>query len=683
MMACLRAALAATTVAAGVLIGAAPPAQAVIVRLPDGQAKSYQPLRTGPKPFDATFQNLDYNGGPVMASNTNYTVYWAPSGAPAYPSDYRAGVDQYLGDLAHDSGGTANVDSVATQYNDSSGHFANYASVFAGRLVDTDPYPGSGCTGATVCLTDAEIQTELSNYLTAHGLPRDRAHEYFLLTPPGVESCFDAGGSQGCSAGSSVNPTYCAYHGNSFVGGGEFIYSNDPYVTGNFACDDGNHPNGTGDGALEGGLSHEHVESITDPEPNNAWTDFGGFTPGEIGDKCAGTLGTPLGTTAGGASYNQVVNGHFYWYQTEWSNQGAGCLQSLTFAGVRPTATFIGTAAGGTAVKLDATGSTATGGVKQYNWQFNDGPDPTKTVFETTTPTVTHTFPANGSYTVGLTVYAADGTSIGAGRTITVGPSDEPPTAAYTPSSFRPASGQTVSFNASASSDPDGTIASYVWKWGDGTPDGSGKAPTHVFTVEGVHSVGLYLTDSAGQTAAVGHGITVGDELPAAAYSPSTYTPHAGQTVTFHATASDVDGSITGYVWKWGDGTPDGSGATATHVFTVEGVHSVGLYVTDSAGQTAAVGHGITVGDELPTVAYTPSTFKPAVGQTVTFTSSASDPDGSISSYVWKWGDGTPDGSGPTATHAFATAGLRSVGLYVTDSAGRANAVGHGITVGG
>jgi PKD repeat protein len=222
-----------------------------------------------------------------------------------------------------------------------------------------------------------------------------------------------------------------------------------------------------------------------------------------------------------------------------------------------------------------------------------------------------------------------------------------------------------------------------VWKWGDGTPDGSGATATHVFIVEGLHSVGLYVTDSDGQTAAVGHGITVGDELPAVSYSPSTYTPHAGQTVTFTGSASDPDGSITSYVWKWGDGTPDGSGATATHVFTVEGLHSVGLYVTDSGGQTAAVGHGITVGDELPAVAYTPSTYTPTVGQTVTFTATASDPDGSITSYVWKWGDGTPDGSGATATHSFATPGLRSVGVYVTDSAGQTNAAGHGITVTG
>ncbi len=679
-------ALAAVLAVAG-LCASAPAAEAILVALPNGQAKSFQPLRTAAppaaRPFDAFFSNLDYSGGPVMPSNANYTVYWAPSGAPTYPSDYKAGVDQYLTDLAHDSGGTTNVDSVATQYNDSAGHFASYASTFAGRINDTDPYPTSGCRGAAICLTDAQIQTELGNYINAHGLPRDLSHEYFLLLPPGVVTCFNASGSFGCSVGSSINVVYCAYHGSSTAAGAEFIYSMDGYVTGNFGCDDGNHPNGTtSDGALQGGLSHEHVESITDPEPNNAWTDWGTPQGYEIGDKCGSNVGVIAGQAPNGADYNQVINGHLYWYQTEFSNQGSTCLQSLAFRGARPTATFAGTPTTGRTVSFDATGSSAPGGVSHYNWQFNDGPDMSQTLIETTTPTVTHTFPADGPYTVALTVYAADGTSIGAARRITVGTVDETPTAAYTPSTYAPAVGQTVSFNGTASSDPDGTITGYRWVWGDGTPDGSGPAPTHVFTTQGVRSVGLYATDSSGQTAAVGHGITVGDEPPAAAYTPSSYRPPAGQTVSFNASASsDPDGSIVSYRWVWGDGTPDGSGVSAAHVFTAEGIHSVGLYVTDTDGKTNAVGHGITVGDELPSVAYTPSTYKPVVGQTVTFTGTASDPDGSIASYRWVWGDGTPDASGPTATHAFATAGARSVGLYVTDSAGRTNAVGHGITV--
>jgi hypothetical protein len=100
------------------------------------------------------------------------------------------------------------------------------------------------------------------------------------------------------------------------------FYAEDSFVTGNPVCDDGNHPNGPADGALEGGLSHEHNESITNPIPNDAWTNGAGANQGsEIGDQCDGIMGPPLGTAPDGALYNQVISGHLYWHQEEWSNQ--------------------------------------------------------------------------------------------------------------------------------------------------------------------------------------------------------------------------------------------------------------------------------------------------------------------------------------------------------------------------
>ena len=487
------------------------PASAVIVHLPSGKVLSYQPLRgkvaplRAAKPFDAFFTNLDYSGGPVMPSNTNYTVYWQPSGAPAYPSGYQTGVNRYLEDLAHDSGGTANVDSVSAQYNDSAGEFANYESHFGGALIDTDPYPTSGCKRATVCLTDAQIQTELTSFVKAKGLPTDLTHEYFLLTPPGVESCFDAAGFE-CSAGVVGFPegVYCAYHGNIPVaGGGQLIYSNDPYVTGIEGCDDGNHPNKSpSDGALEGGLTHEHNESITDPEPNNAWTDWGPEETGEIGDKCGGKTGEPLGETEG-ASYNQVINGHFYWYQEEWSNQTHQCLQRLSFSGERPTATFIVVSETTTKLRFDATGSTAPGGVKHYVWQFNEGGFQGSTV-ETTTPTIIRTL-STGTQTVALTAMAADGTSIGAARTFTVG--GKGPTAAFTVGSS-PTAGQPVSFNASSSSDPESPITEYAWKFGDGST-ATGVSPTHTFATSGTYEVELAITDENGLSSSTTQSVVV------------------------------------------------------------------------------------------------------------------------------------------------------------------------------
>jgi IPT/TIG domain/PKD domain len=419
-----RAAALAAAIAC-VLAAGATTACAAVVRLGGGRVLSYEALRgasfSGFVPLDTYFANVEYNGGPVMPSNTNYAFYWDPPGAPAYPAEYESGIDQYFEDLAANSGGTENVDSVSAQYNDSAGQFASYSSRFGAAIVDEDPYPANGCTRAAICLTDAQLRAELRSYVSAHGLAQDLAHEYFMLTPPGVESCFEASGKQ-CSAGAE-DAAYCSYHSYISTSGGEIVYTDNPYVTGNESCDDGDHPNDKpSDGVLVGGLVHEHEESITDPEPNSGWLDL--ETEQEIADKCRGgseaeEFGTPLGIAPDGAKYNQVINGHFYWYQQMWSNQGQRCAQRLSFSGEEPTASFTSTQGSGVEVSFNAGASSAPGGVARYDWQFDGGIWPEKTV-ETTTPTVSHTFAAPGTYLVALTVYASDGTSIGAAHDVSV-----------------------------------------------------------------------------------------------------------------------------------------------------------------------------------------------------------------------------------------------------------------------
>ena len=73
------------------------------------------------------FNNVDYNGGPVMPSNTDYIVFWSPSGLGAYGPEFVSGLERWFKDLAHDSGGDQNADSVSAQYRDLTGAFARYA----------------------------------------------------------------------------------------------------------------------------------------------------------------------------------------------------------------------------------------------------------------------------------------------------------------------------------------------------------------------------------------------------------------------------------------------------------------------------------------------------------------------------------------------------------------------------
>ncbi len=400
-----RGAALAAVLVLGLLGCLATNASAVIVQLP-GRALSYMPAQ-GPRALSAKTSKapLTYHGGPVMSSNSNYTLYWAPSGSPAYPAGYQAGVNRYLEDLAHDSGGLLNTDSVLTQYGNGLGEFANYDSHFAGALADSDPYPANGCAAAPICLTDAQLRSEIASFVEAHKLPSDLQHEYFLLTPPGVESCFEAN-EKSCSDG-TAHPGYCAYHGFIPVSGGVIIYANNPYVAG-LSCDPGEqHPNeNPSDATIAGGLAHEHSESLTDPELN-AWYDSKGQ---EAADKCRTfktktEFGEPLGVAPDGADYNQLINGDEYWFQQEWSNLTAGCSQRLAQLPVlTKLAPKKGPVAGGTTVSITGTGFTSEAIVRF-------GEAKASGVLVNSATSITASSPAHAAGTVDVTVTTATGTT--------------------------------------------------------------------------------------------------------------------------------------------------------------------------------------------------------------------------------------------------------------------------------
>jgi hypothetical protein len=349
---------------------------------------------------------LEYHGGPVMTSNTNYALYWDPLGAPSYPAGYQAGLNRYFEDLAADSGGIQNTDSVLTQYDDSAGEHANYDSHFGGELLDTDPYPANGCSAAPICLTDEQLRAEITRYVGEHDLPTDLSHEYFLLTPAAVESCLEAK-SRKCSVG-ATHAVYCSYHGDIPVAGGVIVYANDPFID-ETGCDTGEqHPNdNASDATIGGGLAHEHSESVTDPELN-AWYDAKGE---EVADKCATgkeatEFGEALGLAPDRARYNEVIDGDLYYYQQMWSNETGSCLQRS--APPAPTVKKLsprkGPAAGHTTVTVTGAGfSTATevrfGSVEAIS-------------FEVESPSeIVAVSPPQPDGTVDLTVTASAGTS--------------------------------------------------------------------------------------------------------------------------------------------------------------------------------------------------------------------------------------------------------------------------------
>ncbi|MBO9625103.1 MAG: PKD domain-containing protein [Microbacterium sp.] len=85
------------------------------------------------------------------------------------------------------------------------------------------------------------------------------------------------------------------------------------------------------------------------------------------------------------------------------------------------------------------------------------------------------------------------------------GPANVAPTASFTTA----ASGLTANVDASASTDSDGTIASYAWNWGDGSAAGSGVTASHAYGAAGTYTVTLVVTDNAGATGTTTRQVTV------------------------------------------------------------------------------------------------------------------------------------------------------------------------------
>jgi PKD repeat protein len=143
-------------------------------------------------------------------------------------------------------------------------------------------------------------------------------------------------------------------------------------------------------------------------------------------------------------------------------------------------------------------------------------------------------------------------------------PPNAPPVAAFT---FT-CGGLTCTFDGSGSSDPDGTIASHAWDFGDGTTV-SGTTVSHTYAAADTYSVTLTVTDNGGATGAQSQSVTVsqptihvGDLDRASTSQGSGWT--ATVTITVHAgNHAPVASAVVSGSWSaggTGSCTTNGSG---------------------------------------------------------------------------------------------------------------------------
>ncbi|MCU1432903.1 MAG: hypothetical protein JWP95_2008 [Actinotalea sp.] len=163
---------------------------------------------------------------------------------------------------------------------------------------------------------------------------------------------------------------------------------------------------------------------------------------------------------------------------------------------------------------------------------------------------------------------------------------NQAPVASFTASS----SGLTASFDGRGSSDPDGTVVSHAWSFGD-TTSGSGSTTSHAYAQAGTYTVTLTVTDDKGATGTTSQSVTVsappgpGDDVARDAF---------GRAVTSGWGSAEVGGAWTS------TGT-----ATRFSVDGARGLHTVtaGTTVVSSLDAVSSTTHEMAViltADKVP-----------------------------------------------------------------------------------
>lgn len=301
-----------------------------------------------------------------------------------------------------------------------------------------------------------------------------------------------------------------------------------------------------------------------------------------VSDPASDTYATVSATVAAGVYYLEVsaVGSANY---SDYASQGqyfvSGQVAPSTAANQAPAAAF-GFACSGTSCTFSDSSTDTDGQIASRAWNFGDGSSATGA-------SVTHAYGANGTYSVGLAVTDDAGASASTTQAVTVAAVNAAPKAAFTLS----CSGLSCSFS-DGSSDSDGSLTAWSWNFGDGSSS-TERNPSHAYAAAGTYSVTLTVTDNVGASANATGSAT--PTAPANAAPSASFTAKcSGKTCTFADASKDSDGTVTGWLWSFGDGSTS-TLKNPTRTYAAKGNYTVTLKATDNAGATASISKKVSV----------------------------------------------------------------------------------------
>ena len=318
-------------------------------------------------------------------------------------------------------------------------------------------------------------------------------------------------------------------------------------------------------------------------------------------------------------------------------------------------------------VPFDGSGSTDPDQqIVSYEWDFGDGTTATG-------PTVTHTFPDHGTYTVSLTV--DDGTNVPNSRQTTthqVRINKNPIASATAPAIVAP--GESFRVDASASSDPDGGPLSFRWTR-NGQLLGESAALDVTINQPGLHNLDVTVRDNSPFDDASDNATVMVrvNHAPVIVYETAPFVTAPGQSTSFNASQSfDPDNEELDIRWEFSDGISL-DGASVQREFGEPGEYWYTIIADDGEGLSNSVTteRGSIRVNQAPIIVT--ETRIRSNDMTVRLDASESyDPDGEHLRFTWT----LPDGSTRSESAFRWTAsepGVHAISLMIDDGEGLSN----------
>ncbi len=302
-----------------------------------------------------------------------------------------------------------------------------------------------------------------------------------------------------------------------------------------------------------------------------------------------------------------------------------------------------------------------------YKWDFGDGGTAEGMK-------ATHSYEKGGRYTAKLSVDDGSGMTCGLATASVPVTINHAPIARVNRQDVTTCGGETLAFDASASSDSDGDTLAYRWDFGDGDT-ATGAKVSHQYAKGGTYRVSVAVDDGSGMACALSTAsLTARANTPPLAVAKVEEMGCASRSLSFDASnSSDPEGQRLTYRWDFGDGAT-AAGAKARHGYAKGGTYPITLTVDDGQGTACslAVAKAETRINTPPVAKAGPNSVVCLLNNATAFDASKSiDSDGDPLTYRWEFGDGTT-AEGVSVQHQYAKRGEYQVRVIASDNSGGA-----------